>query len=95
MTSPPAPRGVVPRERLHAAAKDEWSTAVVRPSPGHELIRPDAAVERAAAGGDGGADQAAHGYVAAGIGVGAQWQQGSRLPFEGSLPQWRHGTRDA
>ena len=61
-----APRRVVLRERLHAAAKDEWSTAVVRPRLGHELIRPDAAVERSVARAAIATGQAANGIVAGG-----------------------------
>jgi hypothetical protein len=45
----------------HAAAKDQGNVAVIRPSLGRVSTRLDAGIERAEAGGDRSANQAAHG----------------------------------
>jgi hypothetical protein len=80
---------------LDRAVQDQGHVAVVRPSAGDELIRPDAPVDRAAAGGQRSSDQGAHGIVVDDIWIGAKRQQGLRLPFEESLAQPRHYTRNA
>jgi hypothetical protein len=61
--------------RTHAAAQDQGYVAVIRPSFGGVLGGPDRRVERAEAGGDPGAAQAAHSLVANGFGVGLERQQ--------------------